>query len=289
MKYRLVFRRASQYAASIIIKGWVKTMSENVESDEQTRRELAEILRIAIRLGALMLRSGAASFRTDQAVSRVALALGVERIECYVTPNIINATVYRGPEHRTQIAKIEALGVNMDRICALDLLARHVKHNATPAEVSAQIDAIEQKGLNYSQPTIIAAVGLACGAFALILGSGILEAVAATLAAFVAQWVRMRLATARINPLAITVVCAAIAATLSLALVRLFSAPAPRLAVIASVLLLVPGVPLVTSILDLTRFDLVSGVARGVYAGLIIISIGIGMLIALTLTGFSIL
>lgn len=264
-------------------------MNESIENDEQTRHELAAILRVAIRLGVLMLRSGAASFRTDQAVSRVALALGAERVECYVTPNIINATVYRGPEHRTQIAKIEALGVNMDRICALELLARSLKHDVTPPEVSAQIDAIEQRKPNYSPLTVIVAVGLACGAFAFILGGGILEATAATLAACVAQWVRVRLVTARINPLAVTVACAVVAATLSLALVRLLSAPSPRSGVIASVLLLVPGVPLVTAILDLTRFDLVSGVARGVYAGLIIVSIGIGMLIALTLTGFSIL
>src|SRR5579885_2964192 len=120
-------------------------MNEIIDTGEQTRRELAEILRIAIRVGALMLRSGAASFRTDQTVSRVALALGVERIECYVTPNIINATVYRGPEHRTQIIKIEALGVNMDRICALEGLTRNLPSDANPAELSAQIDAIENR------------------------------------------------------------------------------------------------------------------------------------------------
>ena len=264
-------------------------MSEIIDSHEQTRRELAEILRIAIRVGVLMLRSGAASFRTDQAVSRVALALGVDRIECYVTPNVINASVYRGPEHRTQIAKIEALGVNMDRICALELMIRHLPHGAIPADVSAQLDAIEQTKPVYSPVVVILAVGLACGAFAFILGGGILEAAAAAIGACAAQWIRMRLTAARINPLVMTVICAALAATISLALAHLFVAPQPRLGVIASVLLLVPGVPLVTSILDLTQFQLVSGMARGLYAGLLIISIGLGMLIALTLTGFTIL
>lgn len=261
----------------------------DLETEEQTRRGLAEILRIAIRVGVLMLRSGAASFRTDQAVSRVALALGVERVECYVTPNIINATVYRGPEHRTQIAKIESLSVNMDRICALEVLTRGLQQGANPIDISAQLDEIEQSKPVYSRLTVIIAVGLACGAFAFILGGGIFEASAATVGACAAQWIRMRMAAARINPLVITVVCAAVAATISLALVHVLPVSAPRLGVIASVLLLVPGVPLVTSILDLTRFDLVSGMARGIYAGLIIISIGIGMLIALTLTGFSIL
>lgn len=54
---------------------------------------------------------------------------------------------------------------------------------------------------------------------------------------------------------------------------------------IASVLLLVPGVPLVTSVLDLTNYDLVSGVTRGTLALLLALSIGIGVLLTLAITG----
>ena len=58
---------------------------------------------------------------------------------------------------------------------------------------------------------------------------------------------------------------------------------------IASVLFLVPGVPLVTALLDLIHLDLISGITRGVYAIILLINIGVGMLLVLALTGFSIL
>jgi len=67
---------------------------------------------------------------------------------------------------------------------------------------------------------------------------------------------------------------------------RAVGAPQPRIAVIASVLLLVPGVPLVTSLIDLLLGHLVAGVARGVYAVLLLIGIGIGVVVSVTLFGF---
>jgi uncharacterized membrane protein YjjP (DUF1212 family) len=251
--------------------------------------ELAEILALAIRIGQLMLRSGAASFRTEQTMTRVGLAMGVDRIETYITPTGIIASAYSGSEHRTQIARMHSLGVNMARITALETLTRNLPAEITPAKLTALLDNIETTPPEYPQWVVILAVGLACAAFCLILGGGAIEALAAFTGAATAQTIRFRLNAIRLNPLATTVLCAATATAISLALVRMFITPFPRLGVIASVLLLVPGVPLVTSILDITRFDLVSGMARGLYAGLLIISIGIGMLVVLALVGFTIL
>jgi uncharacterized membrane protein YjjP (DUF1212 family) len=43
-------------------------------------------------------------------------------------------------------------------------------------------------------------------------------------------------------------------------------------------LYLIPGVPLVTSLLDIIHFDLVAGLARAAYASLVIVCMGVGML-----------
>ncbi len=236
-----------------------------------------------------MLRSGAASFRTEQTMMRVGLAMGIDRMDTYITPTGIIATVYSGSEHRTQIAKINSLGVDMSRISELEIMTRNLPERPTPEQIAAQLDAIEAIRAQYPRWMVILAVGVACAAFCLILNGGPMEALAAFCGASLAQTIRFRLNDAKINPLAVTVICAAIATVVSLALVRLLSAPSPRLGVIASVLLLVPGVPLVTSILDLARFDLVSGLARGVYAALILLCIGIGMLMVLAIVGFTIL
>jgi uncharacterized membrane protein YjjP (DUF1212 family) len=258
-------------------------------NNELSHQELAEILRATIRVGIMMLQSGAASARAGQVMEHVAQGLGVEQIEAYVTPTVIIATVYSGREHRTQIVKPTGLGVDMNRIGALVHLSRNMPEHATPSQIVDRLDAIQNAPPEYPRYLVIAAVGLACGAFAGILGGGLAEISAATIAAAIAQAVRMRMLAARLNPIAIAVVCSALGTGISLFLVRALAAPTPRTGLVASVLLLVPGVPLVTSILDATRFDLVSALSRGLYATLILIGIGIGMLIVLAWSGLSIL
>ena len=110
-----------------------------------SHHELAEILRVAVRVGVLMLQSGAASFRSDQVMDRIALALGVDRMDAYVTPTVIVATVYSGSEHRTQISKPAGLGVNMSRITALDHLSRNIPGEPTPALITQLVDEIERR------------------------------------------------------------------------------------------------------------------------------------------------
>ncbi len=259
--------------------------------------DLATSLQLVIRLGVLMLHSGSSSFRVEQAMSRAALSMGMQRLDAYVTPTGIIASAYSEHSHYTQIARVRGLGVNMGNLCELEFLARHLPPNFEPAQLAAKLDQIEQRPLLYPRPLIVVAVAVACGVFAVIQGGGPLELVAATIGAGVAQSVRLRLQAERFNPIPITVVCAAMATAVSYPLVvnlalwapRLGLPPTlPRLAVVSAVLLLVPGMPLVTAMLDLTRLDLVSGVSRGVYALTLLVSIAIGMLLILAWTGFTI-
>ncbi len=236
-----------------------------------------------------MLRSGAASFRAEQTLCRVARALGVEQIEAYVTPTGIIASVYSGSEHRTQIVRVMGIGVDLNRVSALETLSRQVTATDQPVQLLVQIEAIEKLPRQYPAVLVVITVGLACGALAVILGGGLLEFAAAAVASTLTQALRMRLIALHLNPIPLTVICSTLASTLGVILVRLMSAPKPEIAVVASVLLLVPGVPLITSLLDLLRFYLLSGLARGAYAGLILISIGLGVVITLAITGFAIL
>jgi uncharacterized membrane protein YjjP (DUF1212 family) len=264
---------------------------------EYTHSELGGVLRVTMRFGVLMLRSGAASFRTDESMRRLAESLGVGRLDAYVTPTGVIATAYSGREHRTQIMKVPALGVDMNRVVELEMLSRRVPPDATPEQIEKRLDEIEAMGSLYKRWQIILAVGLACGGFALIIGGGPLEFIAAVCGASAAQTLRIRLNRLHINPIPVTAICAALATAISFGLAQLSVrigpalglTPIPRLGVIASVLLLVPGVPLVSSIIDITHLDLVSSTARGVYAMVLFVSIGIGMLIVLAWTGLSVL
>jgi len=261
-----------------------------------TQTELAAALHVVLRIGVLVLRSGAASFRTQEVMTRCAGALGIEQLEAYVTPTGIIASAYSNGEHRTQIMQVRGLAVDMNRVIALELLSRNLPLGIQPAELHKRIDAIEQQGLLYPRWFVAIMVGLACGAFAVIIGGSMLEFAAAFGGAAAAQTLRMAMLRRHFSAVPIVVICAAVAAAVCYGLLRIF-APFYALlgiqaslqnGVIASVLLLVPGVPLITALLDLVHLDLVSGLSRGIYAVLILVCIAIGMLAILLVTGFSI-
>jgi uncharacterized membrane protein YjjP (DUF1212 family) len=61
----------------------------------------------------------------------------------------------------------------------------------------------------------------------------------------------------------------------------------PQLALAASVLLLIPGVPLINAAEDLIQGHTASGIARGVMGGIITLAIAVGLTLAIMVTGIS--
>lgn len=254
-----------------------------------SREELSELVAIMLEVGEAMIESGAAALRTEQTMAQIGLGLGADRVELYITPTGIVATAVSGHEQRTRVGRAGAPGVDMAKIAQLNDLSRHIALlGGTLPAARRQLAAIH--GAPRQQPAwvTIPAVGLACASFAHILGGDWTEFVAAGLGGAVAQAVRLLLARLRVNAFALTVVCSFAAALIASLLCLLLDASLPQHALAASVLLMVPGVPLITSVLDLSSNDIVSGVARGALAFLLALSIGIGLVIALWVTGLQV-
>ena len=264
-------------------------MTDQAKIDHYASDEFAEALNVISRTGVIMLQSGASSFRTKDTMDRFAALLGIEQFDAFVTPTKIIGIVNRPGENYTRAMRIPMLGVNMSRVSAIHTFSHHPPQQLMPSDLSKWLDSLEAEKPAYSPLAVIVAVGAACGSFAVILGGGPLEFVAAAVGAAGGQAVRMRLAARHVNPYLITAVCSTIASIVTYLIMLVIAAPAARSGLIASVLFLVPGVPLVTALLDLIHLDLISGVTRGVYASILLINIGVGMLLVLALTGFSIL
>jgi uncharacterized membrane protein YjjP (DUF1212 family) len=255
-----------------------------------TRDELSELVDLLLSVGQSMLNSGAASFRVEQTMALMGLGLGADRMEIYVTPTGIIATAISGSEQRTRVGRVRLVGVNMAQIVAFDTLSRRVvEEGGTLAGVRAEVEAIRSAPRQLPTWAMIAAVGLACGAFCKNLGGGWPEFLAATVGAGFGQWLKLILNHLGVNFLMITVLCANAASLAAWLVTQAVPGSDPALGLIASVLLLVPGVLLVTAVIDLTTYDLVSGVTRGILALIITLSIGVGMLLTLGMTGMNIL
>lgn len=255
---------------------------------------LADIMQVVMRIGVLMLRSGTVSFRVEQAMNRAAIALGAERLDAYVTLAGIMASIHHHDRHYTQIARIKNVGVDMNRLSAVERLSQSIPPTANSETVAQILDKIESVPPLYPLPITVLAVALACGAFATLNQGGVSEFVAAAMGASCGQTLRGGLQRSQLNLIAITVVCAAVATFIchlafqGLALAGL-PATTAQSGFLAAVIFQVPGMSLVTAALDLVRFDLVSGIARTVHALLIMFSVAIGVLLVLPITGVSIL
>src|SRR5579859_343268 len=154
---------------------------------DYTSAELVEALNIIARIGALALQSGSASFRTQDIMLRIGVALGLERLDTLVMPTGIVVTVHGQGRAWTRTLKVSAPGVNMARVAAFEALSRQISARTPLTELTAMVDSIEQCPSAYSRPVVVVAVALACGAFAVILGGGPLEFIGAACGAAIAQ------------------------------------------------------------------------------------------------------
>ncbi len=258
--------------------------------DSLMHEELNELVDVLLSIGQAMLESGAASFRTEETLAAIGLGLGADRLEMWITPTGMVVTVFSAEEQRTRVGRVGPIGVNMAQIWAIDQLSRRVAHGGGTFEsVRAELEAIRATPRELPNWVVIVTVGLACGAFCKNLGGGWPEFVAAAVGAGGAQWLKLMLHRLGVNFLMLTVVCALAASLVAWLVLQAIPGDTMTLGLIASVLLLVPGVLSITTVIDLTNYDLVSGVVRGVLALIIILSIGVGMVLTLWVTGMRIL
>jgi uncharacterized membrane protein YjjP (DUF1212 family) len=265
--------------------------------------ELAAVIDATLHLGKVIATAGAAGFRVREAMRRAARSFGVTRIEIVFGLDALHATAFAGPLRQTEVVRLPSLGVDMNRICRIDQLSRELASSPgarTPAELHRQLDAIEAEPSPYPVALTPWVLGAACGAFCGAIGGGAGQIVAAFAGAAAGHL--LRLYHLRTHPPMATVVvtCAFTSALVSWASARGLAAAAaaldlgvaaaglgPGKAVLASVLYLIPGVPLVQSLIDVLHFDLGAGLARAAHATAVVVCIAIGVLTFLSLTGFA--
>lgn len=244
---------------------------------------LADKADAVCRMGALMLSAGTGSFRVKAAMGRVAVALGVDRLDAQVSLNEIIVTTRHGDETVTQVVEVPVPTVNAARIAALLRISLRARPGLSTRDLQRQLDRIELRRPPYPRWAIVVGAALASLAFAFLNNGHLQECIAAGLGAACGKTVQLLLRRARLNHLAIVTVAAFVAAAVFVVTGWAIHAVLPSTsqtvhdaAFTSAILFLVPGFPLLTAALDLTRFDFTAGTARLWYAGLVIFAAGIG-------------
>lgn len=249
-------------------------------------KELRDMLAITLRAGQLLLAHGANTARIEETMQHLALALGIEALDVYITPTALIATATSQGDHRTRIERGSFRENNLGRVAAVIEVSRQAAAGLLDAAaVRAALEHIASQPRSYTlwQTVLVSTLASAC--FPVLFGGGWAEFSATFLATLVVQLLRPRLRQVDLGRFITTWIIATIATGLTLLLTTLLAAPTPSIALTGSLLLVIPGALMVSAVSDLFRGDLLPGLARGAAAVLIIVAIATGIWTVLLLSG----
>ncbi len=241
----------------------------------------------------MMLSAGASSFRVKDAMAKLATAVGIEEHHAQVTYTEITTTAYANGTFRTELAEQRVMGVNADRIDRINTFIANLPVRLLVEEADAALDTIEHEGPLYTGlvPAVIA--GIACAAFCFLNKGGVIECAAVLFAAFFGQWLRKSLMKRHVNHFGVWFLCGALASGTYIAIIAALSHAGVvdsthEAGVVSAILFLVPGFPMVTSLLDLIRQDFSAGISRGVYVTMLLMSSAVSVWAVTSALGWSV-
>lgn len=272
-------------------------MAQESDSDDSTAGQQAMGVEAdaVLRLGLLMVAAGTGGYRVIRAMKRAARAMGFDRLDAEISITSVVCTFHRGVSFRTVVATQPAPAVDASRIEALEHLTHHLpNHMSANALTMCLDDIVHSVTHRWSRPALMVAAGAACAAFALLNYFPAEGAAAVAVAAACGQLVRMILASRHLNQLGVVAVAAATSCLVfyllnwALPLTHLpDDARAFAAGYIAAVLYLIPGFPLFSSMLDLSRFDITAGLTRLCYAMAVITAATMSVALVSAMTGLS--
>ena len=181
-------------------------------------------LSVAMRVGALLLSSGAATDEVEVAMRTIAEASGLEGVQAIVQFGTISLSYEPSPgaEPITLIRVAHGASTDFARLAAAsDLARRLVDSRMTVDEALHEVDRIEALGATYPRVVSILATGASAGAATVLFGGGPFDVAAAAAATIAAEPLVRWLAKSGLPPFFQNVLGPAIATIIVLALVFL--------------------------------------------------------------------
>lgn len=245
-------------------------------SEEDYRRMGIEADAV-VRLGMMLMGAGTSGYRVMRGMKRAARALGFDRLDLVVGILQITSTFHRGDAFRTVISRQHNPAVDASRIEALETLTRQVHPGMTAEDLNAELDKIESDvRARWSRWLLALAAAVACASFAVLNFYPPVAVAVVAVAAAAGQLARAALHKRHVHQTGCVIAAAAAASLVFYFIAKLLSwsgVADPHdfaFGYVASVLFLVPGFPLFSSLIDLARFDFEAGLPRLAYAFTII-------------------
>ena len=233
---------------------------------------------VALDAGRLLMEAGASGHNVDVMVDTVARGLGAERSDFRIGYASLAITIGIGNASLTAMRKVGHLGVNQQLDQELRVFANRIEQGELNAATArAELDRIVRETPRHPSWVMAIAVGLACAAFGRLLKLDWLGTGPVFLAATLGQYVRRELATRHVNVFIGAATVAFMSSVVGGLGARWAGSATIPTAMVASILMLVPGVPALNAQTDVLDGRPTLGSARAVWVVVILIFLTAGV------------
>lgn len=243
-----------------------------------------DITRLVVRCAQLLLAYGAESDLVEELSQRLGKALGLASVELSISSNSLVLTSLVHGRCITTTRRIRAHGINMMVVCELQRICLHTEQGRYSVnEVRRRLARIKPK--TYPAKLVIPVIGLSCASFCHLFGGDIYACVMTFLASSIGMAVRLFLNAKHYNLLVNFTITAFV--TNGIAQLAYFYpvSQTPQYVLAASVLMLVPGFPLINAISDMVKGHINVGISRWGNASLLTLASVIGITVAMQIGG----
>jgi uncharacterized membrane protein YjjP (DUF1212 family) len=248
---------------------------------------ISEFSSIVLETSNLLMESGAHCERIHRNIQRLA-ANTPYLVEMFISFNAISLSVTdkRDPQAiQTATKAVKHHGVHFGVVTETSLLTWKLHDGEINfANLQHQLAALKQAP-RHPIWLVRFFIGLACASLCFLAGGNWIDSAWAFAASFAGLIVRQEMVKRNFN-LMVAITASAFTTTLIAGANVLYSwGTFPESSVATAVLFLIPGVPLINSIIDLLKGYMSIGIARGTFAGFILLSIAVGMFVGISLIG----
>uniref|UniRef100_Q07MR8 Threonine/serine exporter-like N-terminal domain-containing protein n=1 Tax=Rhodopseudomonas palustris (strain BisA53) TaxID=316055 RepID=Q07MR8_RHOP5 len=254
-----------------------------VEPDHSKIRHhtLERIAHAALQVGVTLTQSGASVSTTHEAARMIGTGFGVEVLGLRSGYTSLEVTVGTGRDTITRMINTGPHGVNHRLDFAVrELAVRAAGGGMTPEEIEIELARLKRDTPRHPPWLVAIATGAACAAFGRLLGADWPAFVPMLAAAGIGQAIRHWLIGRKVNVFVIAAIIGCVAATLGGLGARLAGSHTIELAMMASILLLVPGVPSTNAQTDIMDGYPAMGSARAVWVIMVMVFAVTGLWVA---------
>ncbi len=223
--------------------------------------EQREVTRLCVQTALMLMQHGAESALVESVTRRLGVALGMASVEVAIMANAVTITTLNDGHCVTTVRRNEDRGINMHMVTEvqrtmLDLEAGRLQRDG----VAARLAGIQS--VRHPRWLVALAIGLSCACFAALSKGDLRTCAVVFVASSLAMVVRQLFAPLHFNPLVTFFAAAFVATSVSGLALTWQIGSMPRVAMASSVLLLVPGFPLINGVSDMVKGYTNTGISR---------------------------